>query len=217
MRLATAAHSRIARSKPRRLATPVSGSSSASLLRLGELRLQGVDAPRHLHEQHVVAPLLLDDDVLELLGFGGDAPLQLADVVDVGQTVDAVGRLHQVDVERLGLAGEVGERVAQDLDQRGQLLLALGERAARLGEVGVAEREDLVDRVGDVVEVRPSPCSVLRSRSTRVPKSAVRGAFGSADQADDRSEDRIEDLDQAAAASAAARRDSGRARWDEWS
>ena len=62
------------------------------LLRFGELRLQRVDAPRQLHEQHVVAALLLDHDVLQLAGFGGDEPLQLADVVDVGERADAVGR-----------------------------------------------------------------------------------------------------------------------------
>ena len=39
---------------------------------------------------------------------------------------------HQVDVERLGLAGEVGERLAQHLDDRRQLLLALGRGRVRV-------------------------------------------------------------------------------------
>ena len=132
-------HSRSARSKPRRFAISVSGSSFGLLLRLGELRLQRVDALRHLREQHVVAALLLDHRVLELLRLGGDEALQLADVVDVGQRADAIRRPHQVDVEGLGLAGEIGERLAQDLDDRGQFLLALGQHGARVGEVGVAE------------------------------------------------------------------------------
>jgi hypothetical protein len=69
--------------------------------------------------------------VLQLVRLGGDEPLQLADVVDVGQRAHAVGRAHQVDVEGLGLAGELCQRLAQDLDYRGQLLAtatAIGRR-----------------------------------------------------------------------------------------
>jgi hypothetical protein len=125
------------------------------LLRLGELRLQGVDALGHLREQHVVAALLLDDGVLQLLGLAGDEALQLADVVDVGERAHAIGRTHQVDVERLGLSGELGQRLAEDLHDRSQLPLALDEDRAGVVEIGVAELQDPIDGVGQLVRAHP--------------------------------------------------------------
>ena len=187
------------------------------LLRLGELRLQGVDALRHLREQDVVAALLLDHGVLQLLRLGGDQALQLADVVDVGERADAIGRAHQVDVEGLGLAGEVGERLAQDLDDRGQLLLALAEDRARVLEVGVAELQDAVDRVGQLVRAHAGDQRLAQPVDAGLEVGGARrvriGAPGR------RGHRRWWRRCGSATATATGRRGcgSGRARWDVWS